>query len=267
MNLNLKNKKVFITGASKGLGLEMVKSFAEEGAIVTMCARNSDTLESARDSLAFSNKQLFTYPMDVTNYQEVLRGIEIVGEKMGGLDILINNVGNAAKFAGFFELEEQDWIDTYKQNLMSIVNTVKIAHTYLKKSKSARIINISSLTGLQPGGFSPHYSTNKAAVINLSKHLANILVNDKILVNCIVPGTFESDSWKRNIQRVSEEKGISFEEAEKLELDIARNTIPINRIGKTDDIVPLVLLLASERASWTTGSCFVVDGGKMRSIH
>lgn len=267
MNLNLKDKKVFITGASKGLGLQMVKSFAEEDAIVTMCARNRDTLEAARESLPFSDKQLFIHPMDITNYREVFRGIEVVVEKMRGLDILVNNVGNAAKFAGFFELEEQDWIDTYKQNLMSIVNTVKVAHPYLKKSNSPRIINISSLTGFQPGGFSPHYSTSKAAVINLSKHLANILVKDKILVNCIVPGTFESDSWKRNIQRVSNEKGVSFEDAEKLEVDFANNTIPINRIGKTDDIVPLILLMASELSSWTTGSCYIIDGGKMRSIH
>jgi len=267
MNLNLKEKKVFITGASKGLGLEIAKAFAKEGSIVTMCARNEDILEKAKFSFKNFADNVITYSMDVTNYQEVADGIKKAVVSMGSLDILINNVGSTDIFGGFFDLNEEDWINTYRKNVISIVNTVRVAHPFLVKSINPRIINISSLTGLQPGGFSPHYSTSKAAVINLSKHLSNILASDKILVNCVVPGSFESDAWSRNIQRVVDQKDVSYEEAEISEVELACSTMSLNRIGKPNDIAPLILLLASGRSSWTTGSCFVIDGGKMRSIH
>ena len=267
MNLHLSDKKVIITGASKGLGLEIVKGFLKEGSIVTMCSRSNDTLEKAKISLNVPANQVFTYSLDVTNYHEVSEGIKTAFKNMGSLDILINNVGSTSKFASFFDLEEEDWIDTYRLNVISIINTVRVAHPFLKKSDNPRIINISSLTGLEPGTFSPHYSVSKAAVINLSKHLSNILAADKILVNCVVPGPFESDAWSRNIQRVANQRNISYEEAEKIESELASSTIPVNRIGIPSDIVPIILLLASEYSSWTNGACFIIDGGKMRSIY
>ena len=266
MKLNLNDKKVFITGASKGLGFEIAKAFVKEGSIVTMCARDRVALEKAKNSINNSDGQVFAHSMDAANYQAVSKGIEKAVDMMGSLDILINNVGSTDKFASFFDLEEEDWMHTYRTNVLSIVNTVKIAYQFLTKSKNPRIINISSLTGLEPGRFSPHYSTSKAAVINLSKHLSNILVSDNILVNCVVPGPFESDAWNRNIQRVANQQNISFLEAEKIENELAISSIPINRIGKPNDIVPVILLLASNRSSWITGSCFVIDGGKIKSM-
>jgi 3-oxoacyl-[acyl-carrier protein] reductase len=267
MELKLRGKKVLVTGGSKGLGLEIVRAFAEEQAIITMCARNSDNLEKAKASINVSDKQIFTCTVDATSEKDVIACIKQAVSKMGGLDILVNNVGGASKFAGFFDLEVEDWLGAYQLNVMSIIHFVKNAFPFLKKSQSPRIINISSLTGLQPGGFSPHYSTSKAACINLSKHLANILAKDRILVNCVIPGTFESEGWERNIQRVADEQIIAFEEAEQKELKLAKGSIPLGRIGVSKEITPVIMLLASEISSWTTGSCLVVDGGKIRSIH
>ncbi len=267
MNLKLKDKKVLVTGASKGLGFEIVKAFAKEQAIITMCARNIDSLERAKESIDVPNKNLFTCSVDVTNEQDVILCIKNAVSKMGGIDILVNNVGGVDKFAGFLDLETKDWLDTYQLNLMSIVHFVKNTYTFIKKSSSPRIINISSLAGLQPGVFSPHYSTSKAAVVNLSKHLANIFAKENILVNCVMPGTFESHGWQRNIQRVADLQNISFEEAEQIELKLVNKNIPLGRIGIGKEITPFIMLLASEKSSWATGSCFVIDGGKIRGIH
>ena len=97
--------------------------------------------------------------------------------------------------------------------------------------------------------------------------MANIFAKDEVLVNCVVPGTFDSAAWKRNIERVREEHNISLEEATKREEQLASRDIRLKRIGKSEDIVPVVLLLASEKTAWTTGATIVVDGGKLRTMH
>ena len=186
---------------------------------------------------------------------------------MHGLNVIVNNAGGVEKFAGFFELETEDWLQAFQLNTMSIVHISRAAHSYLKESKSGRIININSATALQPGVYNPHYSASKASAINLTKHLANIMARDNILVNSIVAGTFESDSWDRNIRRLAADENISSEIALKKELELATNSIPLGRIGSPEDITPLVLLLASEKFSWATGACFTVDGGKTRCVH
>ena len=268
MNLKLDGKKVLITGSSKGLGLSLVKAFMEEEAIVTMCSRSTDSLEKAFLSIntGYKNK-LKTCIVDATNEDSIKQCVKFAVEQMSGIDVLINNVGGANKFASFFDLGSTDWIETFQHNVMSIVHFCREAHSFIKQSQSPRIINISSQTGLQPGIFNPHYSACKAGVINLSKHLSNIFVKDNILVNCVVPGPFESDSWDRYIQRVADQKNITFEVAKELEFKIANQSIPLNRIGKVEDITPIILLLSSSLSSWTTGSCIVVDGGKIRGIH
>lgn len=256
-----------VTGASKGLGFEIAKAFASEGAIVTICARNEDSLIRAKDALNLISNKVFAFAMDATKYQTVSKVFQMASKEMGSLDILVNNVGSTEKFADFFNLEEDDWISTYKLNVMSIAHCVKAAYPLLKCSANPRIINISSITGLQPGVFSPHYSSSNAAVINLSKHLSNIFAKDKMLVNCIVPGPFESDGWQRNIQRAAVSKNISFESAQMMENEVTIKGIPLKRMGLPGDIAPMVLLLASDRSSWTSGACIVIDGGKMRGIH
>ncbi|NQV49889.1 MAG: SDR family NAD(P)-dependent oxidoreductase [Candidatus Marinimicrobia bacterium] len=261
------HKNVFITGGSEGLGLELAKAFIEAGSTVTICGRQKIKLDKALNELKKISSHIFAVPADVTNKMEVVQAIEKAVALMGSLDVVINNVGSTDKFGGFFDLDEKDWMDTYKKNVLSVVHTVKAAHPYLKKSKNPRVVNIASITGLQPGIFNPHYSASKAALINLSKHLSSLFAPDHILVNCIVPGTFESGAWTRNIERVAHEKKITVDEAATIENQLAVNSIPLNRIGQPKDIIPLILLLASEHAAWITGSCFVVDGGKMRSMH
>ena len=266
MKLDLENKKVLITGGSKGLGLATSKAFLSEKAIVTICSRIPDIVDKDRQLLAVSGTRLYKCAVDAKNEDSVAKCVKTAAEQMEGLDILINNVGGAEKFAGFFNLTNKDWLSAYQLNVMSMVHFSRNAYPFLMKSEYPRIVNISSLTGLQPGTFSPHYSTCKAATINLSKHLANIFAKDNILVNCIVPGTFESDSWNRNIQRVAQKKHISIDSAKKEEVELACQSIPLKRIGKADEIVPIILLLASPTSSWETGSCVIIDGGKMRSI-
>jgi len=266
MDLKLKGLKILVTGSSKGLGASIVKAFLDEGAFVTMCSRSDKNMAKAASSYGSLGDRLFCYEMDASVETSVKDCIQASAKQMGGLDILVNNIGGATKFAGFFDLKSDDWSEHFKLNVMTMVNFSREAYQYLKKSKAPRIINISSMTGLQPGFSNPHYSICKAATINLSKHLANIFAKDRIMVNCIAPGPFESDSWSRLIQEISDKEQLSVDEIQEREFRNASKAIPLDRIGTPEDITPIILLLASPVSQWTTGACFVIDGGKMKSI-
>lgn len=267
MNLSLEGNRYIVTGASKGLGKALTLGLLLEGAMVTACARNAGGLRDAFSNHALYEKRLFTCAADVGKEDEVGQCVDYAARMMGGVDGIINNAGGVEKFGGLFDLNISDWINTFTVNVMGLAHFSKAGREHLTRSPSPRIINIASVTGLQPGIFNPHYSASKAAAINLAKHLANIFAGDGILVNTVVAGTFESPAWERNVQRVSREKNITIEDAASEEGRLAANSIPLGRIGTADDIVPLVIFLASSRSSWITGATFTIDGGKMRCIH
>ena len=186
---------------------------------------------------------------------------------MGGIDILVNNAGSIERFGEFFDLTQKDWINAWQVNLMSAVNASRFAYQHIKHSEQGRIINISSITAMQPGGFNPHYSAAKAALINFSKHLANRLAGDKILVNTLVLGNFDSAGWQSYLDHFATTNKMDREEVAINQTEYIDGTISLGRMGRVNEIVPLVLLLASQLSAWTTGSCIVVDGGKLKAVH
>ena len=192
--------------------------------------------------------------------------IENVIETFGKLDILVNNVGGPGKMGGFNDLTDVDWKNAFDLNVMSLVHFVRAADPHLRKSNCGRVINISSISGVQPGTFNPHYTITKAATINLSKYLANYFVEDNILVNVVCPGPVHSESWEENVRRQATERNTTLEDArQKIEQEESIK-IPLGRVGEGADVAGLVAFLASDKASWITGSCFHVNGGKLKTI-
>jgi len=156
-------------------------------------------------------------------------------------------------------------MQTFELNVMTIVYFVQHALPGLRRSKAGRIINISSISGIEPGLLVPHYCASKAAVINLSKQLANWLASDKILVNVVCPGQVHSDGRNKLAEYMADLQGVPVSEA-RAQIDTQGAAgIPLGRIGKGDDVAALVAFLASDKAAWITGSCFHVNGGKHRS--
>ena len=266
MDLGLQNKAVLITGASKGIGKGIALAFAREGARVAICARDEGVLEKTAVEIKTLGAKVLAVPADVTDPGSATRVLAETVRRFQGLDVLINNAGGAEKFAGFWELEDEDWRQVYELNVLSIVAFVRAAAPHLKKSRAARIINIASTAGIQPGKSNPHYGAAKAAAINLSKSLANLFASDGILVHCICPGPVWTDSWDRTTRRKAKELKISYDEAAKLERAEDEAAIPLGRLGESQDVASLAVFLASAQASWITGSTFRVDGGKVRSM-
>ena len=266
MDLGLKGRVAIVTGGSKGIGKAIAKSLANEGVNVVICSRGVESLATVQKEIKQSGGNAVAVAADATDPEAVRNVVATAIERFGGLDILVNNVGGANRFAGFLELTNEEWIEAFELNVMTVVYFVRYALPALRQSHAARIINISSISGVQPGAYNPHYTITKAAVINLSKYLANQLASDRILVNVVCAGPVHSDSWDRNVQRIANIRSIPLDEARaQVEVEEA-NKIPLGWVGEGDDVAGLVTFLASDKAAWITGSCFHVNGGKLRSM-
>lgn len=266
MIVDLKERVALVTGASKGIGKAIAVSLARSGACVILCARQPESLQQLAAEIKGSSGMAFAVPVDATDPASVSRAVGSAISLTGKLDILVNNVGGAIRFGGFENLTDNDWENAFNLNVMSMVYFVRSALPWLGNSSSPRIINISSISGVEPGNFNPHYTTTKAATINLTKILANSLASQRILVNVVCPGPVHSDLWEANISQTADRLSLPIEEARrKVELEESRK-VPLGRIGEGEDIAGLVTYLASDEASWITGACFHVNGGKTRSI-
>ncbi|QQG45450.1 MAG: SDR family oxidoreductase [Candidatus Sungiibacteriota bacterium] len=272
MNLNLKNRTVLITGGSRGVGKAIARAFVAEGARVVICGRDAESLRKAREELCgvenSCSKTIFTCVLDATKSEEAMALFSPLGliSAIGSLDVLVNNVGGAESFGGFCDLKDRDWIRAYELNFMSAVYFSREALPWLQKSGNGRIINISSVPARQPGGYNPHYSAAKAALLNLSKHLANQLGQYNILVNAICPSTLRGGGWDTNVKKRALREGISEEEAARKTEETDKKKNPLSRLGTLEDVANLVVFLASPVANFITGTCIDVDGGTVRSI-
>jgi 3-oxoacyl-[acyl-carrier protein] reductase len=257
---------VLVTGASRGIGRAIAQRLAAEGAQVYLCARNSPALDSTVADIAKAGGRAKALPVDASDAAAVAAAVQILGENAGRLDMLVNNLGGAGKFGGLMDLTEEDWKRAFDLNVLSMVRFVKASLPWLERSAAPRIVNISSLVGLEPGMFTPHYTTTKAATINLSKILANSLAAKKILVNVVCPGPVHSAAWDANIEATAARLGIGANEAAARVEQEESAKVPLGRIGEGEDIAGIVAYLASQDAGWITGSCFTLDGGKHRAV-
>ncbi len=259
MDLNLKNRKVIVTGAADGIGRALALAFAKEGAQVAGCSRGQEQLDSLAKEIEGSGHVFFA--ADLSTAGGVQGFFDKVMESFGEVDVLINNVGAVLKLGNFFDISDQDWEDSFQVNLMSAVRLCRLSIPLLRKSPCPRIINISSIAASQPQEIFPHYSAMKAGLSNLTISLAQTLAADGICVNSISPGPVWSRSWEQETQ----DDGQFSEQAKENLMEEMGKTIPLKRMGVPQDLTGLVLFLASEKSSWITATNFAVDGGLSRN--
>lgn len=266
MDISLQGKIALITGGTKGIGKVMALTFAEAGADVIISSRNKENLERVKKEMEKYSGKTYAIMTDATKPDEVKKGFNDVVEKIGKLDILVNNIGGIDRFGGFLDLTDEDWHRCYDLNFMSMVYFTRESIPWLKKSPAPRIINISSIAAKQPGFYNPHYTAAKAAMLNLSKHLSNTLAKDKILVNTITLCAVKTEMWQKSVENKQKFLNISYEEAQNIYEKEEREKNPLHQIGMPEDIAHLALFLASDKSKWITGACFTVDGGTSRYI-
>lgn len=247
MNISFQDKVVVITGASGGIGQGMVKLFAEDGAKVVLCARRG-TVEAAQQ-LCAQGYSAWGYSLDITDREAVKNTMADIAQKLGKIDVLINNAGiNVGPDQRHFvdEFSDEWWDKILKVDLEGTYNCTKQAVPYMPQG--AAIVNISSIVGMVPLRNQCAFAAAKAAVNNFTRAIAMELAPKQIRANSICPGTIgiaiTNELWKEN----SVMAGLL-------------SHIPMGRQGTPEEIANVTAFVASDAASYLTGTVIPVDGG------
>jgi 3-oxoacyl-[acyl-carrier protein] reductase len=247
MDLGLRGKSAVVTGASRGIGRAIALRLAEEGAGVAICARGEPALREAEAELRTRSVPVYATVCDVGNPEALDGFLDAAHAKLGRLDILVNNPSGIT-----FGDDESAWQSTVSVDLMAAVRASWKVTPWMGGAGGGAIVHISSIAGLEATGFPPAYGAAKAALISHAKSLAFALAPQKIRVNTVTPGSIE---FAGGLWEQAKEGNPDFYNA-------VLKTIPWGRMGTPEEVADVVAFLASERASWITGACVVVDGGQ-----
>ena len=263
MDLGLQNKVAIITGGSMGIGKASALALAQEGADVAICARGVEVLEEAGSEIRSSTgRKVLTVRADVTIPENIKKLVGSTVSELGGVDILVNNAVNSVG-APFMDLSDEAWLNHINVKVMGYVRCAREVIPHMRRRGGGRIINIGGLAARVAGLQTSTSGVTNSAVSNLSKHLADQVADDGILVNCIHPGATRTPRLATILEDRARDANISSEEVERHE---AAN-IPIGRMVKPEEIASMVLFLVSDKASSITGQTIAVDGGGARGIH
>ncbi len=266
MELGIRGKVAIVTGASKGIGRAIALALAAEGCKVVISARGIDDLRKVEAEITALGSVALAVAGDATSAADNIKLVDETVNRFGTVHILVNNAGGADAFSSFEELTDDDWLKTWNLNVMSTIRMVRAALPHMQAQKWGRIINISSESAIQPDPFMPHYNASKAALNNLTKSLSKAYGKDGILVNTVSPAFIKTPLVEGLLRNQAKEQGISEDEAEQHFLKTIRPNIVLGRAGNPEETAGIVVFLASDQASFITGSNFRVDGGSVASV-
>ena len=246
---NLKGRVAVITGASSGLGKQMARAFANQGANLVILARRIERLEELKQELNTSGVKILPIKCDVTNTCDINKAAKLAEEEFGKVDILVNCAGSS-KDAGVLEMTDDEWDFTINTDLTSVFKMTRAFANVMKKNNYGRIINIASMYGLVGNDEIPTiaYHSSKGGVVNFTRAAAAELAKYNITVNTICPGYFYTELTTAVLDT---EKFQTF----------AKNHVPMKRYGKEGELNAGAIFLASDEASYVTGVVLPIDGG------
>ena len=245
----LNSRVAVITGASSGLGAQMAKSFAAQGANLALLARRKERLDANADQLEKMGIRCVTIQCDVTDTSSVNTAAEAVKKEFGKVDILVNNAG-AARNAGVLEMTDEDWNFTIETDLTSVFIVTRAFSNIMKGNNYGRIINIASMYGLVGNTAidTVAYHASKGGVVNFTRAVAAELAKYNITCNAICPGYFATEL---TIDTLKTDAFQAYMKA----------TVPLGRYGNEGELNGGAIFLASDEAAYVTGAILTIDGG------
>jgi 3-oxoacyl-[acyl-carrier protein] reductase len=260
MDLGLKDRICLVTGSTAGIGLETARLLAAEGARVVVNGRDADRADRARADVGAE----LAVACDLSEPGAADDLLAETAKALGPVQCLVNNVGEAYQ-VGFEELTDEQWDQMWQLNVMSYVRCIRAVLPGMKEAGAGTIVNVSSTAGKRPSTGMPNYSVTKAAVLSLSRLVADLYAKHGIRCNAVAPGPTATPAWLGDGGLADQQAAASIKTRLQV-LEAVGAGRPLGRLAEPAEIASVIAFLCSERASYVTGSAWSADGGTVPII-
>ncbi|MBA2358133.1 MAG: SDR family oxidoreductase [Actinobacteria bacterium] len=260
MDLGLEGRVCVVTGSTGGIGLETARLLAAEGARVVVSGRDGERVERARAA----TESAFGVVCDLAEPGAPEALVAEAARELGPVEVLVNNVGIAYQ-ASFEELSDRSWEEMWQLNVMSYVRAIRAVLPGMRELGRGVIVNVSSTAGKRPSTGMPNYSVTKAAVLSLSRLVADLYAGDGIRCNAVAPGPTATGAWLAPDGLADQQAARSGRTREQV-LAAVGSGRPLGRLAEPEEIASVVAFLCSERAAYVTGAAWSADGGTVPII-
>jgi NAD(P)-dependent dehydrogenase (short-subunit alcohol dehydrogenase family) len=256
MDLGLRDRVCLVTGSTAGIGLETARLLAEEGARVIVAGRDPERVDRARAEAGAA--------VGIAADLATAEGVVQLIDEAGPVECLVNNVGEAYQ-AAFEDVTDEQWDGMWQLNVMSYIRSIRAVLPAMRSAGGGVIVNVSSTAGKRPSTGMPNYSVTKAAVLSLSRLVADLYAKDGIRCNAVTPGPTATGAWL-------DDGGLADQQASRTGntrlqvLEAVGRGRPLGRLAEPEEIAAVICFLCSERSSYVTGSAWSADGGTVPII-
>jgi 3-oxoacyl-[acyl-carrier protein] reductase len=260
VDLGLRDRVCVVTGSTAGIGLEVSRLLADEGAKVIVCGRSAGRVEQARSEAGAALG--VTADLGEPGAPEQL--VREAVDALGPVDVLVNNVGEAYQTT-LEELDDRHWDEMWQLNVMSYLRAIRAALPSMRGRGEGTIVNVSSTAGKRPSTGMPNYSVTKAAVLSLSRLVADLYAKDGIRCNAVTPGPTATPAWLGDgglADQQAQRTGKTRQEV----LEAVGKGRPLGRLAEPEEIAAVIVFLCSPRAAYVTGAAWSADGGTVPVI-
>jgi NAD(P)-dependent dehydrogenase (short-subunit alcohol dehydrogenase family) len=260
VELGLGGRVCLVTGSTSGIGLETARLLAAEGARVAVAGRDAGRVEEARGAVGAEVGVV----ADLSERDGPGELVAATFEALGPVECLVNNVGVAYQVP-FDELTDEQWDDMWRLNVMSYVRTIGAVLPSMRERGGGVIVNVSSTAGKRPSTGMPNYSVTKAAVLSLSRLVADLYAGDGIRCNAVTPGPTATDAWLGDGGLADQQAARSGKTREDVLRAVGAGR-PLGRLAEPEEIAAVIVFLCSDRSSYVTGAAWSADGGTVPII-
>jgi 3-oxoacyl-[acyl-carrier protein] reductase len=260
MDLGLRERVCVVTGSTGGIGLETARVLSDERALVVVTGRSSDRVDQAKEELGAA----LGVACDLADPAAPAALIAQAEAEVGPVEVLVNNVGVAYQLP-FDEVTDDQWDEMWQMNVMSFVRTIRAVLPGMRERRRGVVVNVSSTAGKRPSTSMPNYSVTKAAVLSLSRLVADLYAGEGIRCNAVAPGPTATDAWLGEGGLADQQAARAGKTREEV-LETVGKGRPLGRLAEPEEIAAVIAFLCSDRASYVTGAAWSADGGTVPII-